>query len=144
MNVRPSLWLTILPSLLLVVAAFAAAPTAAAAQRLTIRLVQATQEGQGASEGLRDVAPLLERNLPFRRFDLLESRTIRLPASETVLFAVGLSVKCEGGEEALSLFVQAGGTVLLQTQVRLTGQTPLILGGFPAPGGRRLLVLTAR
>jgi len=121
-----------------------AASGAAAADRLTIRLVQATNEGQGASEGLRDVAPLLERNLPFRRFDLLESRTIRLPASETVAFAAGISVKCEGGEEGLSLFVQAGGAVLLQTQVRLTGQTPLILGGFPAPGGRRLLVLTAR
>ncbi|MCX7668902.1 MAG: hypothetical protein N2439_02360 [Anaerolineae bacterium] len=125
-------------------ATLAVAQPGAAAERLTIRLVQATNEGQGASDGLRDVAPLLERNLPFRRFELLESRTIRLPAADTLVFGAGLSVRCEGDDERLALLVRSGDAVLLQTQVRLTGQTPLILGGFPAPGGRRLLVLTAR
>ena len=143
MNFRPALLRKILSAGILLWVVLAASG-AAAADRLTIRLVQATNEGQGASDGLRDVAPLLERNLPFRRFDLLESRTIRLPASQTVVFGAGISVKCDGGGDNLSLFVQSGGAVLLQTQVRLTGQTPLILGGFPAPGGRRLLVLTAR
>lgn len=129
---------------LILLAVAASAPAAGATERLTIRLVQASNDGEGASGGLRDVAPLLQRNLPFRRFDLLESRTIRLPASETIVFNAGLSVRCEGDAERLSLFVQAGDTVVLQTQVRLTGQTPLILGGFAAPGGRRLLVLTAQ
>lgn len=127
---------------LILLAVAASAPTAGAAERLTIRLVQASNVGEGASGGLRDVAPLLERNLPFRRFELLESRTIRLPTSETIVFSAGLSVRCEGDSERLSLLVQAGDTVVLQTEVRLTGQTPLILGGFAAPSGRRLLVLT--
>lgn len=124
--------------------ALAAAETPAA-ERLTIRLVQASNQGEGASAELRDVAPLLQRNLPYRRFDLLESRTVRLPADQALSFAAGLTVRCTGHENRLALFVESGGAVLLQTEVRLTGETPLILGGFPAPGGtRRLLVLTAR
>ncbi len=122
-----------------------AASGARAADRLTIRLIQASNQTEGASAELRDVAPLLRRNLPYRRFELLESRTVRLPVEQSLPFAAGLTVRCAGDENRLALFVESDGVILLQTEVRLTGETPLILGGFPAPGGaRRLLVLTAR
>ncbi len=128
--------------LLLVASLSAASLGATAEERLTIRLVHATNEGvPGASPELRDITGLLERNLPFRRFQFLESRSIRLPASETVVFEAGLTMRCEGDSRRLSVLVRMGEAVLLQTRVSLLRGTPLILGGFAAPGGRRLLIL---
>jgi hypothetical protein len=125
------------------VAALTALPVFAA-EALTIRLVRASNGDGGMSEGLGDLQGILSGNLPFNRFQLIDSQTVLLPASSTVQLAGGFAVRCNGRQTALSVAVSRQGRQALSTTISLERGKPLILGGFPDGDGKLLVVLVAR
>jgi hypothetical protein len=123
---------------------FCAATAAQAGSSLTVRLVEASNSGTGASAGLNDVVPVLKRSLAFSSYRLVASAGFRLPAVLQTRDVGGYSVTCMGSQERLEITVTRGGQVMLNTQVALRDGIPLILGGFPAGNGRHVLVFAAR
>jgi len=118
------------------------AGVAAAGERLSIRLVEARQgEREELAPQLRDVARLLRDNLPYAAYELLDSRTVSLPAKGAVPMAHEFTLYCYGMEDQLSLTLDHGGRVVLQTQIALREGRPFILGGFPGPRGGRILLV---
>ena len=117
---------------------------AQAASSLSIRLIEASNTGSGASAGLKDVAGILKGSLAFSRYDLLGSCALRLPAAGEKSKVGEYEVICRGGQQSLSITVTRGGQVMLTTQVRMQEGAPLILGGFPGGAGRHVLVFTVR
>jgi hypothetical protein len=117
---------------------------ALAASSLSIRLVEASNKGSGASAGLKDVAGILKGSLAFSNYSLLGSCAMKLPASGDKGTVGGYEVTCRGGAQSLSITVVRDGKVMLTTQVRMEDGAPLILGGFPGGAGRHVLVFTVR
>ncbi len=134
----------ILRPLVLVAGLLVAVASASAATGLSIRLIKASNEGAGMSPALSDVAGLLQSNLPFQRFDLLDQAAMALPATGSVELAHGLSVHCSGPADNLRVTVDNGGVRAVDTTLRLAELRPVILGGFPFEQGRLLLVIVAR
>ena len=125
--------------LLLTLMSLAAVPSQAASA-LSIRLVQTTP-GPDSSPELADVLPALQRTLAAQGFRLRASRRIALPARQQVALADGIAVRCEGEARNLEIRIFRGDTQLAHTRVNLQDATPLILGGFQADDGSRLLVV---
>jgi len=125
--------------MLLAVAATAAQPVRAAST-LSIRLVQTTP-GPDSSPELADVLPALRRTLAAQGFRLRTTRQIPLPARQQVALADAITVRCEGDARNLEIRVFRDNTQLAHTRVNLKGGAPLILGGFQADDGSRLLVV---
>ena len=136
MNMRP--WIAALIVLLTLAAG------AQAAGSLSIRLVEASNEGSGASAGLKDIAGILKGSLAFSNYKLIGSSTMRLPAAGEKGRVGDYEVICTGSQQSISITVMRGGQVMLTTQVRMQDGVPLILGGFPGGAGRHVLVFTAR
>lgn len=111
---------------------------------LHIRLIAASNNGQGISGALSDVQGLLQSNLPFQRFDLLDQARVALPADRTVSMARGIRVHCVGHTGQLHVRVSREGHEVVNTTLRLREFRPVILGGFPHQQGRLLLVLVAQ
>jgi len=117
---------------------------AAAGQQLSIRLVEASQQGGSSSPELADVTAILSRNLPFANFTLQGSRKISLPAEQAVVQIGGYSLTCNGSQQDLQLAIRRGGRVLVSTILRLTDGTPVIVGGFSSANGKQIFVLVAQ
>jgi hypothetical protein len=111
---------------------------------LTIRLVDASNSGQGAGGGLEDVAQLLKENLPFNSFRLVANRSMPLPANGTVSLAEGIQARCSGDQRNLSVAIERGGKAQIQSTVELRNNTPLILGGMPSDKGKLIVILLAK
>ena len=117
---------------------------ALAGSTLTIRLVEASNKGGGVSAELRDVADLLQNNLPFKAFQLLATKSVRLPASGDIDLGRGFTAHCEGPQRNLAVRVIRDRKPVLDSTVELQDGTPLILGGFPADGGKMIVILLVR
>lgn len=115
-----------------------------AGSRLSVRLVEASNEGTGVSAGLEDVASAMRSSLVFRSYTLVGSRSTPLPAPGSVIRLGPYSVKCSGPQSSLAIRVSKGGRDLLKTTVNLRDDKPLILGGFPSTRGKMILVFLAR
>lgn len=112
---------------------------------LSIRLVEATNEGQGAGKGLADVAQLLQENLPFKSFELRADKAVALPASGAVDLAAGFVARCSGDAANLSVSIERKGKQgRLASTVSLRKGKPVILGGLPSEGGKMIVILMLR
>ncbi len=111
---------------------------------LTVRLVEASNAGQGMGTGLGDVANLLQNNLPYKTFQLLASRSMSLPATSAASLSSGIVARCSGGQENLSVVLERGGKRIMQTTVELRDGVPLIIGGISAGQGKMIVVLLAK
>jgi hypothetical protein len=111
---------------------------------LTIRLVEASNKGQGVGPGLGDVGPLLQNNLRFNSFRLINSGSLPLPAGGNVSLGQDLAARCVGDPRNLSVTILRGSKVVLKSTVELQRGTPFIMGGLPAEGGKLIVVLIVR
>lgn len=112
---------------------------------LSIRLVEAGNEGQGVGKGLGDVGQLLQENLPFKSFQLRADKSVSLPADGSVGLAAGFVARCSGDADKLSVIIeQKGKPGKLESTVSLRKGKPLILGGFPSDGGKMIVILLLR
>jgi hypothetical protein len=111
---------------------------------LTIRLVDASNTGKGAGGGLEDVAQLLKENLPFNSFRLLANKSMPLPASGSVALSEGIQARCSGDQRNLSVVIERGRKVQIQSTVELRNGIPLILGGLPSDTGKLIVILLAK
>ena len=108
---------------------------------LTIRLVEASNDGDGIDKGLRDIGSILKGQLPFKRYRLIDRGRCKLPAKQSIGLARGYNVECQGNQEHLTIKVRHRKSELLTTTVALRDGKPLMLGGFPDRKGKLLLVL---
>jgi hypothetical protein len=117
---------------------------ATAAAGLDVRLVEAHNEGTGASEGLQDVQAMLGQNLPYARFDLLHRVAVVVPTPQAVDLTRGFTLSCEGAADALRVVLYQGGKRIVNTTLRLQDRKPVVLGGFRSPRGKYMIVLSLR
>ena len=122
---------------------FGGAAVALAGSSLTLRLVEASNQGKGMGPGLGDVADLLRGNMPFTSYQLTATRTVPLPSDSPIAIGAGLVVRCSGKQSNLQIKVTRDGRPVLESTVELQDNTPLVLGGFPTAGGKSLLILLA-
>jgi hypothetical protein len=115
-----------------------------AGPELSIRLVEASNSGQGAGGGLEDVAQLLKDNLPFDSFRLLAEKSMGLPANGSVALAEGIVVKCSGDQGNLSVTIERGRKEQIRNTIELRKDSPFIVGGFPSGKGKTIVVLRLR
>ena len=115
-----------------------------AGETLSIRLVEAHNEGEGMDAGLSDVASTLTKNLSYKTFSLLASRRLGLPADGRAGLSGGYSVACRGEQANLHVTVFKRKEAVLDTTLNLRDGSPVVLGGFASKRGRVLLVLIAR
>ena len=125
--------------LLLTLPAVTALPLTAATT-LSIRLVQTIPDAESSPE-LADVLPALRRTLAAQGFRLRASRTIRFPARAQVPLAESIVVHCHGDARNLDIRVFRGDRPLTRTRVNLKDAAPLVLGGYQADDGSRLLIV---
>jgi hypothetical protein len=118
--------------------------TAAAGTDLSIRLVEVNNSGRGSPGGLSDVSAILKESLGFNSCAFVASAWVRLPADRQQRELGDYIVTCSGPSQNLTLVVTRGDRRLLKTSVTLQDNTPLILGGFPAAGGKHVLVFLLR
>ena len=122
----------------------AAATPCLAGRSLSVRLVHATNEGQGSAAGLEDVQHALKQSLPYTTFRLLSSASVPLPANNDAASLDSVTIRCSGSQESLTITVNQGGKQILNTTVNLRDGKPFILGGLPAKEGKKVLVFVAR
>ncbi|MBU4461068.1 MAG: hypothetical protein KJ579_10905 [Verrucomicrobia bacterium] len=121
------------------------APAAQAASTAHIRLIAASGGPAKVDPGLRDVEPLLKRNLNFTQLRLLDSGSVKLPTTgAAVSLKAGVTVRCNGSADKLAITVESGGRVVAQTQVAMRPNIPLILSGFPGGGGTMMVIVQLR
>lgn len=121
------------------------APAAQAGQTAHIRLIAASGGPAKTDGALRDVEPLLKRNLNFSQLRLLDSGSVKLPSTgSAVALKSGVTVRCNGSADRLSITVESGGRVVAQTQVAMRPNIPLILSGFPGSGGTMMVIVQLR
>lgn len=109
---------------------------------LRIRLVQASPEPGPTDPALVPLADLLRRNMTFRSFRLLDVKTLRLPAAQTLPFPGRFRLSLEGTAAALTVTLNRGSQTILNTRTSLHSRTPLVIGGVPhGSGGTLLFVL---
>jgi hypothetical protein len=110
---------------------------------VSVRLVEASNTQGASSAALGDVVGILKNNLRYSRFTLLAAGSMRLPQGGTRALA-GYVVTCKGSEKSLRITVKRGRGALINTTVQLARGRPLILGGFPSGGGKKIVfVFTA-
>jgi len=117
---------------------------AAAGGRLSVRLVEAHNEGTGVSSALGDLAGMLQRNLPYKRFDLVGSGTAQLPGEGSLSLQGDVALRYAGASNALRVSLHRGGKRLLSSTIALAPGKPFVLGGFRGPRGRMMVVLILR
>ena len=116
----------------------------AAAGSVSIRLVQAANDGNGVGDGLGDVAQLLQDNLKFKSFQLVSSKSIGLPANGAAELGQGFTARCSGKADNLNVTIERSGKRVLSSTVQLQAGTPVILGGFSSGGGKMIVILSLR
>ena len=117
---------------------------ARAGSAVSVRLVEASNSPGGDGGGLEDVLEILQQNLPYKFYKLVEKADVSLPAQDTATNLGDLTVSCSGKQESLKIVVRRKNRVALNTTVNLKDKKPLILGGFPTAKGKLVLVFVAR
>lgn len=124
--------------------ALAMAGRCLAADTLSLREVEARNDGSGVPAILQDVGRVLKSSVGFSGYHLLSSRTLPLPTSDSVALRSGYTLKCSGSSDNLEVLVTRGAEEILRTTASLRPGRPLVLGGFPKGDARVLLVLVVR
>jgi len=119
------------------------AGTALAGNQVSIRLVEARSGRPHLGPGLADVAATL-KSTRYNHFTLLASSGVALPARGTASQLGAYTVVCSGAQQNLQISVRRGRKPLLSTTWRLRDGKPVVIGGFPAQGGKHILVFLAR
>jgi hypothetical protein len=121
-------------ALLLIFANFAYAEDA-----VSLRLVHASNSGKSVDAALNDISGTLTANLPFSNYSVVDSK--KLSIGQSVDCAQGLSVTTSGTRESMKITVKQGGAQMLNTTVSLATGKPLLLGGFAATGGGKIILV---
>lgn len=116
---------------------------AAGGDMLEVRLIEARQEKGPKDARLADIQHMLENNLPFACFEMIERAALSSMDGITHL-AGGFTIRARGGTDHCSITLEQNGKILLETQVRFQKGKPVILGGFPSPKGKYLFVIQSR
>ena len=111
---------------------------------VSIRLIKASNDGSNTDSRLSDVIPVLKRSLVFKKYSLIASSSLKIPASGQAKQVGGYTVTCKGSQRSLGIQVKKNGTSLLNTTASLSRGKPLIIGGFPSQNGRMILVFLLR
>jgi threonine dehydrogenase-like Zn-dependent dehydrogenase len=110
---------------------------------VSLRLVRADNQG-GVDAAVKDVQQAMGKDFAYKGFHLEAQGAVQLSASKPVTLG-GYTVECSGSAQALVVKVSRDGKAVLSTTVALAPGKPLILGGWPAAGGaRQMLVLVAQ
>jgi hypothetical protein len=115
------------------------ANVAIAADDVSLRLVHASNSGKSVDAALSDVSATLTSNLPFSNYSVVDSKNLSI--GQTVSCAQDLSVATTGSRESMKITVKQGGKQMLNTTVSLGAGKPLLLGGFPAAGGGKIILI---
>lgn len=115
--------------------------TTAGEQKLTVRLVTASNES-GNNAGLEDVIGALKENLPYRSYTLVDTGTVKLPATENVCKLEEYTIIFNGTHKNLTVEIFKGRKELLNTTISISKGAPLILGGFSEGNKKIVFVLT--
>lgn len=116
--------------------------TAQAGGVLSVRLVEAHNRPRSQANKPFGMSSLLESNLPYKQYDLLQERSMSLPASGAVTLRE-FSVRCSGPQNNLKVTILRNGKVVLDTTLSLRDGKPVFLGGFPSQKGKLLIALVA-
>ena len=117
------------------------------AENVRVRLVQASHgPAPEQTEALRDVLPLLRRNLRFQSYQLLSDRRFTARTAKQVQLGRDFSLTVTSvSERTLGVSVASGQRRLLSTRAHLVPNKPLLLGGFPDRKGRtHIIILSLR
>jgi hypothetical protein len=112
---------------------------AVAQEAVSLRLVHASNNGKAVDAALSDVSSTLTSNLPFSNYSLVDSKSLSI--GKTVKCAQDLSVATSGSRESMKITVTQSGAQMLNTTVSLATGKPLLLGGFPAAGGGKIILI---
>jgi len=121
-----------------------AATAGIAGGTVSIRLVEASNAGEGVDGRLSDVVPVLKKSLVFKKYSLIASSSLKLPADGQTVKVGKYTVTCTGSQRSLRIQIKQGKDPLLYTTASLSRGKPLVLGGFPSRTGRMILVFLAR
>ena len=126
--------------LALIIAAGIVAP-AAMAESLQVHMVQATNSGVAKIDsGLKSFEKLLKSNLPFKRFTLVDTKTVSLPAGKPIPLK-DYTLTCKGAASNLSISLSHKGRKVVNSNVKIEQGKPLIVGGFPDASDKNARVL---
>ncbi len=115
-----------------------------AGPRISVRLVEASNLGEGIDSRIRDVVHVLKKSLVFKKYSLVASASLQSPARGQTMRLGPYSVTCKGDARSMSIRVKQGRAPLLYTTASLSKGKPLALGGFPSRNGRMILVFLAQ
>ncbi len=115
-----------------------------AGELVTLRLVEASNTGDGVSPELKDVGSILKAQLPFKSYRLVDRGKCKLPADQSIGMSRGYRIRCTGVQDNFTIKIRQGKSEILQTTVALKDGKPLMLGGFPSNKGKLLLILLAK
>ncbi len=115
-----------------------------AGPRVSVRLVEASNIGEGIDSRIQDVVHVLRKSLVFKKYSLVASSSIQSPARGQTIRLGPYSVTCKGDARSMSIQVKQGRDPLLYTTASLSKGRPLALGGFPSRNGRMILVFLAQ
>jgi len=115
--------------LMLMLLTVIAAPSQAAIEMLTVKLVKLTKTGR-VTPGLEEVAAIIQRNLPYSGCEQIDQKACVLPANATLTFHDSYEMKLHSQEAGLSVTITQKRRLLISTRITLKAETPVIIGGF--------------
>lgn len=118
--------------------------TATAGERLTVRLIKASQGKKVVDPKLQDAAAFLMENLPYKTFELIDKNEFSLPAKavKAPLSGGTYILFIDGVQNQLRLRLLNGEREIVETEVRLQDGVPFVLGAFPGSEKKsRMLIL---
>ncbi len=118
--------------------------TCGAGDIITLRMVEASNNGVGVDEKLSDVGSLLTTQLPYKRLQLIDQQTGKIPGAKTLTVKHDYTVQYSGTQSNLDLTIVHKNKKVLKTTVQLRDSKPLILGGFSSPKGKFIFVLLTK
>lgn len=136
-------WRWVPLAVVLGVACGGVATAAETAVPLSVRLVAADNSAQAKPDpGLEDILPLLQGNLPFTSYRLKLRRQTTLTEGGQVPLETGLQLVFSGVRgTSFVATVRKQDETLVETRLTLRRDSPVVLGGIPADGGGKLIVV---
>lgn len=121
-----------------------AAGAVLASPAVLVRQVRASHGPARIDPALQDVGGLLQQNVPFSVFTLMHQGSYTPPGRAVLTLAAGYQVLCRGDAGNMRIEISRQGESLLNTTVSVAPGQPLVLGGFSAPDGGRILFIFTR
>ena len=126
--------------MVMILAAGMMAP-AAMAETLQVHMVQASNSGDAKIDaGLKSFEKLLKSNLPFKRFTLVDTKTVALPGGKPIPLK-DYTLTCKGAASNLAISLSHKGRKVVNSSVKIAQGKPLIVGGFPDASDKNARVL---